>query len=367
MTLKHMVVKVSPRYTRGMNEHQPFFSVIVPAYKVGRFLPQCLDSILNQTYEDFELIVVDDKSPDSVPDIAKAYLKRDSRIKVIQNKQNLGLLHTRDVGIMAASGKYIVWVDGDDYIDSNHLEFFHTELSKHKVDMLCTGWVRDEKDGIKKPILESMTEGLYEGKTLEEKRGKLFAFNQHGTSRNISPNLWAKVIRKELLDETVGTIPYDLKIGEDAARSYQIMLKITSLLVTQHTGYHYVQHPTQMTKNYHREYFENALGIYVRLRDQSMQTSNPYIFTSAINQNICHITAAALCNECGNSDKEAMWARIKEISDNPEVRKALEDKDAVKAVNWGFQRFLHALKSHSYTRLSFYLWVYRRIIQMGLL
>ena len=348
-------------------DKQPFFSVIVPAYNVEAFLPKCIDSILAQTFTDFELIIVDDKSPDSVPSIVDAYCTRDSRIKAIQNKQNLGLLHSRDVGIMAAIGKYIVWVDGDDYIDSNHLEFFHTELSKHKVDMLCTGWVREEKGGWKKPILESMPEGFYEGKTLEKKRGKLFSFNQHGTSRNISPSLWAKVIRKELLEETVGTIPYNLKIGEDAARSYQIMLKITSLLVTQHTGYHYVQHPTQMTKTYHRDYFENALGIYVRLRDQSMQTANPDIFTSAINQNICHITAAALCNECSNSNKGVMWTRITEISDNPEVRRALEDKDAVKAVNWGFRRFLHALMSHSYTRLSFYLWVYRRIIQMGLL
>lgn len=96
-------------------------SIIVPVYKVERYLKRCIDSILSQTYSDFEVVLVDDGSPDNCPSICDEYAKIDSRIIVI-HKENGGLSSARNAGLEIASGKYVLFVDSDDFIKSNLLE-----------------------------------------------------------------------------------------------------------------------------------------------------------------------------------------------------------------------------------------------------
>ena len=100
---------------------EPLFSVIVPVYKTEKYLPKCIDSILNQTYNDFELILVDDGSPDSCPQICDKYAQSDSRIKVL-HKKNGGVSSARNLGISVARGTYIWFVDSDDYIEPFSLQ-----------------------------------------------------------------------------------------------------------------------------------------------------------------------------------------------------------------------------------------------------
>ena len=92
------------------------FSIIVPVYKVENYLNQCVDSILNQTFQDFEIVLVDDGSPDACPDICDEYAKKDSRIKVV-HKENGGLSDARNAGIAVACGEYFIFIDSDDYWD----------------------------------------------------------------------------------------------------------------------------------------------------------------------------------------------------------------------------------------------------------
>ena len=112
----------------------PKYSVIVPVYKVEAVLPRCIESILNQTITDFELILVDDGSPDGSGAICDAYAERDSRIRVI-HQQNGGVSRARNAGLDAAQGEYIVFVDSDDYVDVNYLEAFDLE----PVDLIVSG------------------------------------------------------------------------------------------------------------------------------------------------------------------------------------------------------------------------------------
>lgn len=94
----------------------PFFSVIIPVYNVEKYLHQCVDSVLVQTYEDFEIILVDDGSPDNCPAICDGYREKDSRVKVV-HKKNGGLSEARNFGIDASQGKYLLFLDSDDYWD----------------------------------------------------------------------------------------------------------------------------------------------------------------------------------------------------------------------------------------------------------
>lgn len=112
----------------------PLISVIVPVYKVERYLKQCVDSILNQSFSNFELILVDDGSPDSCPIICDEYAKQDKRIKVI-HKENGGLSSARERGIASSVGRYIMIVDADDWIDRETL--FRTSEKALEIDADC--------------------------------------------------------------------------------------------------------------------------------------------------------------------------------------------------------------------------------------
>lgn len=96
-------------------------SIIVPIYKVERYLKRCVDSILNQTFTDFELILVDDGSPDNCGRICDEYAEKDNRIYVI-HKENGGLSDARNAGLDYATGQYIIFVDSDDFVEPDLLE-----------------------------------------------------------------------------------------------------------------------------------------------------------------------------------------------------------------------------------------------------
>ena len=118
------------------------YSVIVPIYKVEKYLKKCIDSILEQSFKDFELILVDDGSPDNCPQICDEYAKNDSRIKVV-HKKNGGLVSARNVGIQTAIGDYICYVDGDDWIHEDTLKNLYNEAIKdYSPDMVVFGIVK---------------------------------------------------------------------------------------------------------------------------------------------------------------------------------------------------------------------------------
>ena len=110
-------------------------SVIVPVYKVEKYLNRCVNSILNQTYKDLEVILVDDGSPDSCPEICDGYAQKDKRVKVI-HKENGGQGSARNSGLDVARGEYILFVDSDDYIAKNLIEITLQKAERFDADMV---------------------------------------------------------------------------------------------------------------------------------------------------------------------------------------------------------------------------------------
>lgn len=120
-----------------MTNKQPFFSVIVPVYNVYDYLPECLDSLLNQTFSDFEIIIVDDCSTDNSVALAKQYVQRyPDRILLIEHTVNKGLGGARNSGIEAASGQYLEFMDSDDYLKSHTLETLYNRICQTGADIV---------------------------------------------------------------------------------------------------------------------------------------------------------------------------------------------------------------------------------------
>lgn len=124
----------------------PEISVIVPVYKVEEYLPRCIDSILAQSFTDFELWLVDDGSPDKCGDICESYKQKDARIRVI-HKTNGGLSSARNAALDVCTGRYISFVDSDDWVAPDFLETLHSAVTENDVDISVCGMVNHFDDG----------------------------------------------------------------------------------------------------------------------------------------------------------------------------------------------------------------------------
>ena len=107
-----------------------YFSIIIPVYNVEKYLHQCVKSVLNQTFEELEIILVDDGSPDGCPKICDEFAKKDPRAKVI-HQANAGLSAARNAGLKVATGTYITFVDSDDYIAPDYISYLFSLITRH--------------------------------------------------------------------------------------------------------------------------------------------------------------------------------------------------------------------------------------------
>ena len=114
----------------------PLISVVIPIYKVEKYLCECVDSVINQTYTNLEIILVDDGSPDNCPAICDDYASKDSRIKVI-HKENGGQSSARNAGIKIAKGEYISFIDSDDYVSPVYIEQLYSTLKRSGAGLSC--------------------------------------------------------------------------------------------------------------------------------------------------------------------------------------------------------------------------------------
>ena len=132
---------------------EDLITVIVPVYKVEKYIRRCIESIINQTYRNLEIILVDDGSPDDCGKICDEYAKKDNRIKVI-HKENGGLSDARNKALDLANGKYVIFVDSDDYIEKNAIGYLYKLIQKYNTD-IAIGLVNSIYDGEKNSILKN--------------------------------------------------------------------------------------------------------------------------------------------------------------------------------------------------------------------
>ena len=215
-------------------------SVIVPVYKVEKYLRRCVDSILSQTYTDFELLLVDDGSPDNCPQICDEYAGSDPRVRVI-HKPNGGLISARNAGILAAKGDYICIVDGDDWARENMLQFIHETVSQSSapLDMVlfAATEVYDDHMG---DVVNNVTEGLYDRARLEK---EIFPYLLTDTRNGlqvgvIQAHTWDKAFRRELVQKHY-TREERIRVFTDVPMTYECLLYSQSVYICNERLYMY--------------------------------------------------------------------------------------------------------------------------------
>ena len=211
-------------------------SVIVPVYNTEQYLPDCLHSILNQTYQNIEIILVNDGSTDNSLQICMDYAETDPRITVIQNSHQ-GLVATRKSGVEAARGDYCMFVDSDDWIAENLLESILPLTEDGHIDMICYNMesVENQKHI---PWHHTIPEGKYEQQQLETVCGKMMFDFEEG-SPGILQSLSVKLIKTPLLLERIKPLDPRISMGEDAAVTYTALLHAKKVVITNKVFYFY--------------------------------------------------------------------------------------------------------------------------------
>lgn len=223
----------------------PLISVIVPIYMIDRYLGICIESTINQTYKNLEIILVDDGSKDRCSDICDLYSRKDGRIKVI-HKENGGLVSARKAGLKNATGEYVSCVDGDDWIEPSYIESLYNAAKDTSADIVCAGQTRDLFSQSAK-LTNAVPAGIYEGDDLNRLKRNMISYGPFYRP-GISTYLWNKLFRRGILSEPQLTVDDRISIGEDAAVSYPAMLRAKRIVVGENTGYHYRQREDSMLK-----------------------------------------------------------------------------------------------------------------------
>lgn len=210
-------------------------SIIVPVYNVEEYLEKCIDSILNQTYKNLEIILIDDGSSDNSANICDQYEKKDSRVKVI-HKKNSGMSDARNTGMKIANGEYIGFVDSDDYIKQDMIENLYNLLKKNKADISICAYELLDKN--KKPSAKL--------------NGKIYSFNNIDAiqellkSKLITSHCWNKLYKKQLW-ETI-QFPIGRKF-EDMAVMHLVFEKAKKIVYKNEIGYYYIKRSNSIMKS----------------------------------------------------------------------------------------------------------------------
>ena len=225
--------------------NRDLISVIVPIYRIERYIGLCIESLINQTYKKLEIILVDDGSPDRCPEICDLYARKDNRIKVI-HKGNGGLVSARKAGITIATGRYVGYVDGDDWVGDGFYESLHNHIIAQDADIACAGFQRDLFSKTAS-FTDNLQPGLYEGERLEVLKRRMLSDDDF-FKVGVSTYVWNKLFKRELLLETQLKVDNAISIGEDGAVTYPALMKANKVVLTANTAYHYRQREDSMLK-----------------------------------------------------------------------------------------------------------------------
>ena len=239
-----------------------FFSILVPVYNTSRYLRECLDSIVNQTFSDFEVVLLNDGSTDDSGAICDEYAARDSRIRVI-HKENEGLMMTRRRGFREAKGDYFICVDSDDKLyDSSALEKIHDTITSTGCDLVIYNYIYSAGGG--RPQRESRLLDCENGHIFEGSE-KMRLYEKLLTSNNMN-NMWIKCPARHVVDIDVDYSQWKSQIcrAEDLFQSYPMLTNAKKIAYMSEPLYYYRWAPDSISNNPKFRYADSLRCIYQR-------------------------------------------------------------------------------------------------------
>lgn len=246
-------------------------SIILPVYNVEKYLDTCLTSIVNQTYKNFEIIIVNDGSTDNSKRICEKYKCKYNFIKMI-NKQNAGLGEARNTGLSYVSGKYVIFIDSDDYIEPNMVENLYMDMVNNNVDTVIGGFTKVWANKKYKNL------NMYAGKKIcgnDLKKfvlPKMFANNGKG---HIEMSVWKTIFSHSIIKSNNIRFPDRSLISEDIIFDIQYFSYAQSVFFSENCGYCYRFNPNSLSQGYRKDKFELLKHQMITMKSMSNEYKLP--------------------------------------------------------------------------------------------
>lgn len=283
---------------------QPLVSIIMPVYKAEATIRKSLDSILAQTLNDWELVIVDDGSPDSSGSICDEYARNDARIRVI-HQQNAGVSAARQTGLDAVRGKYVIHVDPDDWVEPEMLEELYKEAKSSNADMVICDFIVDTTQ---QSYYRQQNPSSSEASVILE---DMFTGVIHGSCCN-------KLVKKSCIDRLDARFPVGVNYCEDVCFNIQLLKHNINVTHLNKAYYHYVQHHSSITNHYtletlssHKKYVE-FLEIHLPDNSIPISLSKEYVKKEAFKSGVL-----------SNREIERLYPEIKSVHDDNPVMKIM--------------------------------------------
>lgn len=241
-------------------------SIILPVYNVEKYLERCLESIVNQTYRNLEIILVDDGSQDSSPQICDDWAKRDARIKVI-HKENGGLGFARNTGIENFTGQYVLFVDSDDYIALETVERAYKLQKQYQAEMVFFGFCSVRKTGqITMSMVPNTPKAYFEGTEVQT----VFLPNlispdvKRGIDWNLNMSAWIALYQGELIKKSGWKFVSEREIiSEDQYSLLDLFKDVSKVAICPEAFYYYCENDSSLSRTYRKERFEKVKICYL--------------------------------------------------------------------------------------------------------
>lgn len=248
----------------------PKVSIIVPIYNVEKYLDRCIQSLLNQTLKEIEIILVDDGSPDNCPRICDEYAQKDSRIKVI-HKKNAGLGYARNSGLEIASGEYIAFVDSDDFVDVRMYEILYNTAKQNQCDAIFCGFYKEIKQSVFIKVIEAAQYTEYEKTDLKKIIPDFIASPPYSRSEYIHDmSVWHSIYRHSIIyTNHIRFISEREYASEDIPFQIDFLSVANKIAFIPDLLYTYCFNNGSLTKQINKEKFYKIKSLYYLLNDKA--------------------------------------------------------------------------------------------------
>ena len=259
-----------------MDEFQkhPLVSIIVPAYTVGEYIDECISSLVNQSYENLEVIVIDDGSSDNTSAICEAH--KDEKLRII-HKENGGLVSARKKGIELANGKYLGFVDGDDYVDVDFVKNLVEEIEKNGFDFVHEGFC-EVVDG----EIYRFNNGFNEKFVFEKDEERILFLEEYVFSsssiRWLTSSIWSKLFRTDFIRYCYNAVPNVQSYGEDLICLIACLMRCHSFSVINRDDYRYRVRENSMSHLDNQKLFYKELELCNTIAQLEIVLNNQDLF-----------------------------------------------------------------------------------------
>ncbi len=329
---------------------KPKLSIIVPVYNVALYIDECISSLVNNTYDNLEIILVDDGSTDGCGRICDKWAEKFENIEVI-HKTNAGLISARKSGVLKATGDYITFVDGDDYVAVDLYEKIVRIISEKRADIICFGFTEILCDKVTRIYSPGLAAGMYYDEMIHKKIMPAILYDA-SFEQKLNPSVWAKIFRRGIFADNMHLVP-DIKIrSEDVFFSLAVMKKARNIWIDNEiSGYYYRLRAGSLSHRCNELYWKELNNYYSELE----------VFRNSCMEEECwkNLKTDKLCSteikieEGIRTSDENVWLLAKKFKkiffDNKEIEKIIREyRMRELSVSWRKKLYLLFFKWHFY-------------------